>query len=526
MSRKVRENIISASGDYALFAAGQDVYNDDGSINVLPGQLVFYDPVTRKSLGATTVDVNDRVVIGVGVDTTGDGATDDIRKAFGDKVYGNHIHTVTAEPPRSGTPQIVDLLFSNTDNDEEFSINITVEDDQTQHQFPFNRPSGYTYTVKTDATGTTSTDIACKLVDAINNNNYAEDPSKTSKFNKLAKKKPELPFYAVRLFNNSFTFCLSSVSGACDTCLNIDRLKAVTADGTTTQLNNSANPADSALTLKAQLKGIVKQINTILDGNGHATLTGGAGACPDLQLEINTCHADFALLDENDLAIATCQSYNPFDPITLAKACKNCGAGTSTVTHTAGVRIISKQIDISCNGDTPANPPIGFKGRLLDIFPGGAFASGTTYKSERQKLTLPNNTGYDWQWRDYASQVGGRGRSHDQFASGGYGPLNLPLDRSRMYGSRVKCQTSYCSYILEHGLPSSDLHVHAPTTAARGRTVILVPSSDATTIADLETKLNSYITSATNIVKSSVACGSDQDQDEATPYPDANGYIV
>ncbi len=527
MSRKVRENIIAAQGDYPVYPAGQPVYADHETINVLPGQLVFFDPITNVSVAATTTAVHDRLVIGVGVDTTGDGATNSIRRCFGDKLYGNYISSVTAEPARSGTAEIKDLLFSAVEDDTHYSINVTVEDDRTQNQNDYKRKAIYTFGTQTKMVGATCDDIACGLVDAVNNDSGIANPGKTSVFNKLAQKKPDLPFYAVRLFTNSITYCLPSVSGPCDTCLNIAGITGMFANGVATVFPNTVNPNDPTLTLKAQIARVVRLINETLDGNGSAVITGGVGSCIELQLEVNTCFADFQLHDDAGADIAPCLTTNPFDPITLAKACKNCGAGTSTITHTCGIRIIAKQVKIECGiGGMPPNPPKGYFGREIDIFTGSGFARGASYKRDVQKMTLPENFGYLWQWRDYASDNGGRGRGHDQFASGNYGPMNLPLGRSRSAAAnKVRCQESYCSYILEHGLPNSDMHTHGNLNVARGRTVILIPTGDATTIAAFEAVFNAYVTSSPFHVKGAVTCAVDSDQDAGTAG-DVQGFIV
>lgn len=523
--RKVRENIIASSGDYEIFPAGQDVYNSDGSINVLPGQYVFYDPQTLKSVGATTIAANPKLVMGVGIDTTGDGATDSIRKTYGDVLHGHSIGTVSAEPPRSGTAHIKDFLFEGAENDTAYTVNITVEDDITQNVYPYNRPANYTATVMTSITGTTPEELACLLVDKINNSGIDSSAGKTSVFNKLRKSPTDLPFYAVRLFEQSHTYCLPTVAGACNTCINVPAITGMVANGQTTTFTNTVNPQDGTLTLKAQIDRIISLINVTLDGNGSAAITGGVGNFIEQQLEVNTCFADFELLDADGNPMAKCSTSNPFDPVTLAAQCKNCGTGTFTTVYEGGIRLIAKRVDASCNGNIPANPPKGYFGRRLGIFPAQGFSSGTVYTRDVQKITLPENFGYLWQWRDYVSDNGGTGRGHDQFNSGSYGPMDLPLARSRsMSASRVSCKTPYCSFIIEHTIPSTDIHTHGNVTGARGRTVFLIPSSDSVTIADFETKFNAYTSSSVLQSIGAVTCAADQDQDPAEK--DLEGEIV
>ena len=524
MSRKVRENIIASDGDYAVFATGQPIYADNETLEVLPGQLVFFDPRTQISVASTTVADNPDIVIAVGVDTTGDGSSDSLRKCFGDKLYGNYISTVTAEPPRSGVAQIRDILFTGAENDTTYSVNITVEDDRTQNQNDYKRKAIYTFSTTTQASGATEADVACGLIDAINNN-IVGNAARTSVFNKLAKRKPNLPFKAVRLFDNTFNFCLASLAGSCDTCLEIEGITGMFANTAATVFTNTTLPGDTSKSRKAQLKRIVNLINTTLDGNGSAVITGGVGECAELQLQVNTCYSDFKLHNASG-DITPCATSNPFDPITLALNCKNCGIASQNVTYGGGIRLIANQVEISCGvGSMPPNPPKGYFGRELDIFPVAGFAKGSTYVRDAQKGRLPENLGYLWQWRDYASDNGGSGRGHDQFASGNYGPLNLPLSRSRSgAANKVVCNKTYCSYVIEHGLPNTSTHTRGNFNVARGRSVILVPSSDTTTIASFETIFNAYTGSSPMRAISAVTCTADGDQTGAEEA--VEGFIV
>ena len=530
--RKVRENILVASGNYPLFAADQDVFSGPGAsgkgvtINVLPGQLVIYDPVDQKSLGpGIDVTTNDRIVVAVGVDTNGDGASDTLRKAFGEKVFGQYIYAANAEPPRCGVHEIVDVLYKCSEVGQEYTIQVNVEDDQTQNQYPYNRPSSYVFTVKTDEVACDDCDpqvfageIACKMVDAVKDKRFGTPATKISTFKKPVS--TELPFSAHRLFSRSIVYCLNPVGDSCGTgCIAISGIKGVDIEETdgsgvvNTTFTNNLNPNDSTQTLQAQLDNIVDQINTALGDLGSAAVTRGITECCPIQLEINTCAFEFNLIDTSDADIDSCSEVNPLAAITVDNACRNCGdSASASITYDGGVRFISKGVDLECDCQFPPNPPKGYFGRKLDAYPSDGFATGGAFVRKTQPMQFPQNLGYQWQWKEYVSDNGGAGRGHNPFNYHA-GPIGLPYANARALAGTVDCKTSYCSYTIEHGLPHTNTGVSDPFRMARGRTVVLIPSDDTTTRTEWEAVINSYIGSPSMPVKASMTCASDQDQD-------------
>lgn len=511
--RQVRENIVAAKGNYSVYTAGVSILGANGKLLPKPGQVVVYDPDTLISLGAgITKDTNPRIVIGVAEDLNGDGVSDVIRKSFGDIVHGCNITNATGKGPTCGTHEVVDLLFDCANCGEGYSVHVTVEDDQTQNQYPYNRPALYSATGTVPCndcedcdTAADTTALACAIEDALNAT-VPTDPTKYSFYHKASP--PEMPFTAVRLYNNSYLYCLSPVTlTACDNCINVAGLKSITVtvgegDPVVTAFTNNTNPDNSSYTLLGQLQGIVDQINDALDGNGHAVLVEGIGDCCPYQLEINTC-ATVVLTDVADATVDPCDSTNPLDAVTFAKTCKNCGATTETKTFTAGIRIISKAIKLNCRADGyPANPPISYLGRRINIH-GSGF--GSTYTRKVQSMTWPQNMGYTWQYRDYASDNGGHGRGHNPY-NRAYGPLNLPGDQDRANSPSVACGTSYCSYILGHQLPGLPTGVSEPVRNARGRTVILIPSKDEVTKASFEAIINPYLMSGSCLSLEEITC--------------------
>lgn len=566
--RKARENILVAGGNQSIFAANTPVFVCDADGNytlngIFDKQLVIYDYATNISLGPGAVITDaDRIVIASGVDTNGDGLADVLRKSFGDSVFGCEIQAATAEPPRCGVESIVDLFYKCVHCHEQFGITVTVEDDNTQNKYPYNRPAAYNFSVDTGCCvcdscedGIDAEKLTCLLIDQINNKGYLTNARNQSVFQKLAKKKPNYPFYAVRLYGGhpraSIDYCLDPVAGTCGDCLNMEGVKGLTFThpvngATAVTFTNSLNPSDGTVSLQAQLPGIVSQINKALDGFGSAvvtsSLTGTGRPCCPYQLQINTCVTDFALIDDEDAEITPCQEADPFAAIALPNNCPTCDVpGAGSYTPVAGIRIIAKPVDIDCNCDFPPDTPRGYLGRDIKVLPTSGFACGATYVKTVQKQILPENLGYEWKWREYTADNGGSGRGHNPWGYDPHGAFGLPLrpgvgsynQGSRAYSTKAVCKETYCSYILEHSLPNTDTGIHGRKTATRGRTVILIPSGDAVTRAEFEAIINPYLLSAGCPVKKSIVCSSDQDQIETllaqngtveTPvYPNTGG---
>lgn len=322
--RKVRENIIASYGDQAVFSADQCVYNDDGTVAVGVGQLVFYNPRTLQSVGPTvTVAASSELVVGIGYDLDGDGVADTIRTGFGDKLYGGNIQAVTAEPASCGSPEIVDLLFKCVGCDEDLSIEVKVRDDQTENEYPYNQYAGYVETVRTtcidceDCDPTFDGDEAiCQFVKQFNESGYKAEYGMYGYNKNRNKKANPKGFRAVQLHPTSLWYCISSASpNACDTCSHVEGIKAFTVDGVQTTLSNALDPANPTLTLRGRLKSIEKQINDVLGGDGHAIVTAGTNeSCCQIQLHVNTCQA-FTLIDDQDATITPCKVENPFGGI-------------------------------------------------------------------------------------------------------------------------------------------------------------------------------------------------------------------
>ncbi len=545
--RKSRKNILVAKGDQGLFPTGQPVFTAPKKsgrgihINVLPGQLVIYNPVTLLSVDAAAITAGNfpRLVIGVGHDSNGDGYSDAIRKIAGDELHNCYIDAATAEPSRCGTVEVHDLLFDCIYPEEAHSIVVTVEDDFTQNTFPYNRAEEYTFTVKLTEEGCVGCDdtrtcqqIACAFEQAFNGD-IEDDPTKQSVF--VRGQVANYPFTLTRLFDSSSVFCLTRNGDPCGGCNSVDAITGITIGiEDPIVFTNTVDPSDDTQTLQAQLWNVVDQINDALDGNGSAVLTGNTGSCCDLQLEINTC-LDFTLQGADDpenpgtpLDFTPCSTSNPLAPVDQVHACKNCDQPPADKTYSCGLRVIADRVPLDCNCQFPANPPIGYLSRKVRIESYAGFPKGSTLSRKIQEATFPEGTGYQAQWDEYTQTVGGSGRDYLPY-NFNRGPLDLPNGKSRVANAvTADCNESYCTIALVHRLPHSDDSVKGEFNLTKVYSKIYIPSDATATQTAFTNAINAIITTG-KCALATISCASDQDQANSggrATYDDANGRII
>jgi hypothetical protein len=512
--RKVRQNLLVASGDQSVFAADQEVFAGDGTTNVKNGQLVVWDPLTNLSLGPTiTCSDYDKIVISVGYKGK-------LRSCFGDVLYGCDIQAINAQAPSCGVPDIWDLYFNDVTCGEAVSVTVTVDDDDTRNLFPWNKREAYVATVDTQtcacsdcASGFDAKKLACKIASQFNNNGYNDLPVTKKAYFKNIPAATGNKFTAHVLYggaNTNKVYCINPVTGACGDCDDANvAIKSFKYD--TTEIitfPNTTNEADDA-TLIEKLASIVAKINEALGDNGSAALTKGSGECCAWRLEINSCFTDAALYSDTGAtaAIATCVAANdPIDPVTVDSDCLNCEDATTT-TFAAGVRFIAAPYELNCNPNAPVpNPVQGIGLRKLNVIPTKGFDCGKSHVIHFQEASAPENLGYHFQWKDFASANGGSGRGHEPFVRQGYGPLGLPLGIGRDGAVAPLCKESYCSYAIEHSIPYRDQTVYGTQVHPRGTTIVIIPSGDTTTKTEFEAIINNYIPSCECPIKSAVTC--------------------
>lgn len=548
--RKARENILVTKEDQAFFPGDKPVWVSDSDGNhslngLLDGQPIVYDYISNVSLawnGGATIASNPRIVLAIGKDTNGDGLANTLLKSFGEIIYGNNIQAATAEPPAAGLQPVRDLLFKCTNCDEDYSFQVTIEDDITQNQFPFNRPDQFPFTVSSGCCECDSCDdgvdptlVACAIVDRVNEKSQT-NPTKRSVFSKQHRRAPEKSFTAVRLYGdtnplifNTQDFCINPVVGTCNDCIQMDAIRGLRfthpINGLTT-IEFSPATYDPALgtSLQAHLPRIVVETNAALDGYGSAvvitSLKGDARPCTAYNIQINACDPSFQYLDENNAPIPPCNASNPFTDVTVDNDCHDCDGddiGTTGWVPNAGVRFIANPVEIRCVDSH--NNPRGILQRDMKVHAGTDFACGSYVVRNVQNLAIPRNLGYEWKWREYAADNGGMGLGHNAWGYDPHGNLGLPLPGrkgvggSRTYASEADCKTMYCAYGIEHSIPSTDIGMHGRPVAVRGRTMFIVPTGDGTTTAQFEQFWNTY---TGGLPISPLDCSLDQDQVEQT----------
>jgi hypothetical protein len=514
--RKIRENFLVSSGDQAIYAAGLSMFNSDGTTKVSPGQLAIWDPKTAISLGsAITCSDYDSIVISQGL------SNGKLRSCFGDILHGCEVKALNVETPICGVPDIWDFYIDSTIGcNENFSITITVDDDDTRNLFPWNKKETYTYSVDSKDCACSTCDsgfdafkLACKLRDQINNNGYNELPvNKKGIFKNIpaySKKFTASLLYAGA--TTSIVYCINPIAGsACEKCVDADvHIRSMKFDTDTVVTFTGTSNAAGDATLIEKLDTIVKQINEALGDNGSAVITKGAGSCCPWRLEINTCFGDFELhsnLLGTSAIVACTPAEDPFSEITIANTCPNCTA-LETKTFAAGLRIVSAPLDLKCDPRAAApNPVEGIGLRKLEVFPTKGFGCGKSYVYHKQAAGAPENLGYHFQWQEFVSNNGGAGRGHENFVRQGYGHLGLPLGIGRESAVETICKETYCSYAIEHSIPYRDQSVYGNHVSPRGTTIVLIPSGDATTQTEFEAIINNYIPSCACPVKTAVTC--------------------
>jgi hypothetical protein len=506
---KITDQSITTKGNYGLFPAGQAVFSapttkKTPTINVLPGQLVIYNPKTNLSLGATTAAAHPEFVLAVGVDTNGDGATDELRGAAGQKVVGCAISEVNATAPRCGAPAIQDLLFSCIDPNEPYSVKITAWDSTVRATHDYNRRAEFVFTRSVTTGGCDGCDtkdyakqLACDLRDAINGKKPAGwKVEKNGRFIDPV----ELPFSAANLYPISQVWCLSAApADECEDCFAVDALTGISIgdgeDAVVTEFTNTVDPRDDERTLTAQLAGIVEQINVALGGNGTAQLVSSGAPCCPVSIEINTCLEDVVLLDFEGEPLTPCdEGYNPLQVTAPVSNCKDCEEDSNgTLTFPAGLRIIGKPVDVAtgCYIPDPGDTNIA---RFVEIFPYDGFRDGTFHIVDVQRAVNATQQGFQLIHREYRQDLSGPGRNYRDYNSSS-GRYNLPLAKDRLNSTLINQKRAYCVFNLEHTIPNNGLSYHGDKAGPKLRTRINVPQGDTVTHIALAAWLSSYASS-------------------------------
>lgn len=332
----------SAVGNPPLFtrSGGRIVYN------VSPGQLVAYviENGATRIVDAAGLDASEiyELYVGVGYDEKGIGETTTVRHIGIEHISGCLPRALSASSPRCGAPQVIDFYFDCTKCDETYSVEVTVDDNQTRSFGPWMKSMAQF--IGTITTSCSSCDdcpvehnckeVACKLAQALNSDLDLKVGS--GQYPDWKGKGLPRPYFATRLHSTSKIYCFApqTEEGACKDCTYVAAVKGVLIRDTVYNFTGNLNPADSTQTLTSQLESIAHQINEFFKTEfgeyayaGTAYTTGSYSDCCPIQLHINTCDAGFQLIDANDVEVEPQVSNNPFTvygTVTPGANCVDC----------------------------------------------------------------------------------------------------------------------------------------------------------------------------------------------------------
>lgn len=503
-----RNNILAIKPGTSVYPGGQDIYGTgaDGKPKLLvrEGELVVIDPATRKSLDETSIASVNVVEFAVGWGRSKYGRAKDLRKFAMEKINRCDLTDIAAQPHKCGTSAVTDIEFSCIKPDKVYSFYIAVEDYISESFSPQYQPLRRFYTVTTN-------ECACepdcspvadceatlkKFVDQINGiKTFSDDPGLYQSIR--MEDQAELPFYAHVRYDYAQQFCLTPEGLNCDPCTHIPAITGITIDGDTTQFEDTTDPDDSTLTPRDQIQDVVDQINAALgyqtdEEIGVATVSGSTGSCCPLQIEINSsvAHESISLLGDGGTPITACGT----EDFSEANGC--------------AMRIVAKKVNLDCLCDPHLpDPKILNKTRKLHVdVSGGNWTCGTVSINQVQKASSPINLGYDWTEKDADSEVGGRGRGHDEFNTF-RGKYMSPDKYSRVsnFSPFIKCDEGYCSISMEYlAKYEGSFQTHSRTVPVISH--ILIQQDDTENITAVQDIINAFIAPSSCPIFKTVQC--------------------
>ena len=539
-----RENLLVAKGDYAVLAVDTPIYQTDGSISLMPGQLGIFDAKTHKALNAGTVAAAKDIYIAIGIDTDGDGVSNEVRKVAGDLWNKNRMQNATAEPPRGACPEIWDYMFDCVDCGTDYGLKVQVDStDLHTYTSPYQL---FTYPVNVisepcdtcgdncDQADTNCNEIVCKMMDQINRTTLQADGS--VKRNLITT---EFPFDVGRLYTYVSNANLPCATDACGngflqkiTSISIsnDFEMGVSAGTNITYTISPVLTDPSGMyMLEGQVKLLENQLNTWLKtaGVGGTPIAGHFKvfkSCTDscYTIQLNSC----AVITAINFTTATDASFNPATEIgigievtsplttTIPVGCTDCAdASFTTKTYTCGIRFTAKLDKRDCG----CFPPLQYHASSwskLNVFPTSGFKPGHWATNKVQDIKLAEGQGVDLRWREYKQQTGGMGRGYDMY--------NSTYGRWGAQGFRVQNSVTadcipYCQYEFQHFNSTNSATIAAINTTwnAQFLTLVAIPQKDDTTKASFEAVINPWL--AVSNIAAFVTCGTnsepvDQDQ--------------
>lgn len=519
-------NHVVTAGDFNIVPAGQRLFDcptckpgKGGKVyyNVAPGQLVAFT-INPTTLQPITVDetnvasVTGDLYIGVGVDTDGDGAADNVRLLAGEKFEKCLIDEYKVSAPVAPQPQILAAYLDCTNPLETYTVQFKYSDNRTR-SFGLVRADQNEITVSASADEapcpgcSTTVDpekIVCKLVDSLNNKfNYriGDEPSYPD------KKEVRLPkdYRAVRLHDNWDVFCINPItpSADCQGCEVTDSIVSATINGQVKTFTGNLNPSNNAQTYLAQLENIAQQIECGFEEEygphaGFAFVAGNGGqtGCAPYQLHVVSCDNSFVLTGGSG-PITACEAINPYPAFASEATCVDCGdPAPADYVPTTGLAVIipqPKHLD-QPNGDF-VTKPMAFYGRFgeLNFIKDAGSGSPIVKATELMAPVFPENFGSWIEWLEYSQFPRGRGRAYRE-VNARQGWLGTPdsVSRARNAVSFANRNKSYCTYYLGHNMTRHPSLTKSPAFN-RLNSYVHIPSDESNTIASFEALMTAIL---------------------------------
>jgi hypothetical protein len=500
MSNISKQLLVASNGNYAVKAAGKNVYtgsaNKKNLFNVKTGEIVIFNPKTGLTYDDTTIAGATHLDIAVGVGKKGQLA-DTIRtvnrntlkfSSMGCQNYCWYDNLVT---PSCSQPKVLDIYFCSAKCGETVSITLEVDTPLLRSYMPNDERQKYTFSATPDCGCETCDgevnmdDVVCQLVDKINGT------FRRARFDQFfgGNEKGDLiqPFKAAKLFTGATTFkeyCLSPESTACQNCVEIDAITGATVKGVAVDFVGTTISAEK--TAMNQIDSVVEQLHEALQVvGGSAYIERGEGACCPIKLHVNTCDTTFALKGEAGAVIAPCSEGNPFQAVPNAsQGCVNCDpAATTTTTYSHGLRVFLDPIDLNID-DLHGYPPDTFyKDLHQNVRLAGQKGFGCCPAVEYvvQEQVLSEGLGYVFVSREIGQHNGGLGRQYlyDTPRTTLHG---LPEKGTAYTSTTIDAATSYNVYNMRLKRTGDDNQVSgAPVRTYTEDYALLIPQSDTTT---------------------------------------------
>ncbi len=494
MAQFNRYTYLATSGDRVVKAAGEEVYLPSGRLNVYTGELVVFNPKTNLTVAAASVLTQDRVSIAVGVGKEGQMA-DSLRFLAGEEFnLCTAKLSALATPPQCAAPEAQDVFFDCTKCDENYAIQVGLDDSLVRSRYNVNERAKYIYTAQTECGGCDDceTDVPCvevrdQIVKQLNFN-FSDNPTDHVWFQRRRAEQQYQPFRALPLYNaaNSLKeYCFDLGDADCDTCtLVAGGIGGISIGGEVTEFVGTVDANGD--TLVGQMPAVIEQIKEALSaaGVGDAHMTYGLHGCCPYCIQISSSAAiillDGAGVDPVDNLIAPSVQSNPFTV-----------HGTSL---TCGFRLVADPITVECLCDWPANLPVpNYYGRTLDvqkIGEGWVKDNFEVYKAGDQ--VLPEGFGYFYQDRERYQHNGGQGRDY-RYSNRKVGIIGLPDSASRDSNTTIACNRTYCVYNILSTATKNLRFNNAFSVSNTDASFILIPSADTTTRTSWETYLTELV---------------------------------